>query len=135
MEYAQLLKRARENMPTVVYERERFEMPKVKGHVEGNKTIISNFHQISGTLRRQQEHILKFLLKELATPGEVNRSGLLVLGTKTSATRINQKLKEYVIEFVLCSKCAKPDTEIKKEGEFYYLRCSACGEKRSIKAL
>ena len=53
MEYAELLKRAKENMPEVVYEKERFEIPKVVGHIERNKTIISNFTQIAQYLHRQ----------------------------------------------------------------------------------
>ncbi len=135
MEYEQLLERAYKNMPAVVQERERFEIPKVKGHFEGNKTIISNFSQIVQTLRREPEHFLKFLLKELAAPGDVNRAGLLVFGTKIAASRVNDKIKEYAIEFVLCAKCGKPDTEIKKESSFTFLKCTACGEKRPIKSV
>ncbi|MDO8660328.1 MAG: translation initiation factor IF-2 subunit beta, partial [Candidatus Woesearchaeota archaeon] len=98
MEYTVLLERARKNMPQVVYERERFEIPKVVGRLEGNKTLITNFTQIVQTLRRPMEHILKFLLKQLASPGDV-RGGFLILGTKIPATRINDKIKEYAIEF------------------------------------
>ena len=128
-----MLKRARENMPEVVFEIQRFELPKAKGHLEGNKTIISNFIQIADTLRRPAEHLLKYLLKELATPGEIRRS-FLVLGSKVPASKINEKIKEYAIEFVLCPKCGKPDTELIKEaGGFTSLKCSACGNKIMVK--
>ena len=133
MEYNELLSRAKQNAPKSVLEKERFEIPKVRGHMEGNKTIISNFQQIISTLRRPQEHLLKFILKELATPGDV-RGGMLVLGTKTMASRINDKIKEYANEFVLCLTCGKPDTEIKKEGDFHFLKCSACGAKQPVKS-
>jgi translation initiation factor 2 subunit 2 len=134
MEYEQLLERARERLPQAVVERERFEIPKVKGHMEGNKTVISNFAQIAGTLRRPVEHLLKFILKELATPGEISRSGLLVLGTKVPATRINEKIREYAYEFVLCPQDGKPDTDIIMEGEFAFLKCNACGYKHPVKS-
>ena len=134
MEYEQLLKRARERMPESVVERERFEIPKVKGHVEGRKTIISNFQQISSTLRRPAEHLLKFILRELATPGEIARSGHLVLGAKVPATRINEKIRQYAYEFVLCPQDGKPDTDIIREGEFAYLKCNACGFKQPVKS-
>lgn len=134
MEYEQLLKRARERLPQSVVERERFEIPKVKGHLEGNKTIVSNFTQIAGTLRRPVEHLLKFILKELATPGDVTRAGLLVLGAKVPATRINEKIREYAYEFVLCPQDGKPDTDIVKEGEFAFLKCNACGHKQPVKS-
>lgn len=134
MDYEELLKRAQERMPESVHEIERFEIPKTRGHFEGNKTIISNFQQISQILRRPIEHILKFLLKQLATPGDVQKSGLLILGAKISASRINQKIREYAITFVLCPQCGKPDTEIKKEENINVLKCTACGAKQSIKA-
>ncbi|MFC1728458.1 translation initiation factor IF-2 subunit beta, partial [Nanoarchaeota archaeon] len=70
MSYEQLLKRGIKELPEVVTETVRFEVPKVRGHVEGNKTVISNFNQIADVLHRPKEHILKFLQKELATPGE-----------------------------------------------------------------
>lgn len=133
MDYSSLLKRARESLPKSVFEKERFEIPKVKGHIEGNKTIISNFSQIASTLRREQEHLLKFILRELATPGEIRRN-FLVLGAKVSASRINAKIKQYADEFVFCNECGKPDTDIKKEGELSQLVCSACGEKRPVKS-
>lgn len=133
MDYESLLKRARERMPAVVFERERFELPKVKGHFEGNKTIISNFAQIASTLRREQDHLLKYLLKELATPGIV-RGGMVVLGSNIAASRINEKIKQYAHEFVLCPDCGKPDTDLKPEGDFMFLKCSVCGAKHPVKA-
>ena len=134
MDYEQLLKRAREQLPESVFEKERFEIPKVRGHLEGNKTIISNFQQIASTLRRPPEHLLKFVLRELATPGEIARSGLLVLGSKMAASRINEKIRQYAHEFVFCPDCGKPDTEITKEGDFSFLKCSACGSKHPVKS-
>jgi translation initiation factor 2 subunit 2 len=134
MEYEQLLSRGRQRLPQSVVERERFEIPKVKGHLEGNKTIISNFAQIAGTLRRPAEHLLKFILKELATPGEITRSGFLVLGAKIAASRVNEKIREYAYEFVLCPQDGKPDTDIIKEGDFTYLKCNACGYKQPVKS-
>lgn len=134
MDYASLLKRGRENLPESVFEKERFEIPKVVGHLEGHKTVISNFAQVAGTLRRPVEHLLKFILKELATPGEIKRSGLLILGAKVPASRINEKIRQYAYEFVLCHECSKPDTEMVKEGEFMFLKCTACGAKKPIKS-
>lgn len=134
MDYEQLLKRARTQLPQSVFEKERFELQKVKGHIEGNKTVITNFQQIAGQLRRPSEHILKYVLKELATPGEITRSGLLILGSKIPASRINEKIKQYAHEFVFCPSCGKPDTEIIKEGEFANLKCTACGSKHPVRS-
>lgn len=134
MEYKELLQRAKMQVPKGLQEKERFEIPKVVGHIEGAKTIITNFTTITSTLRRQPEHMLKYLLRELATPGDI-RSGRLVLGAKTSAQKINQKIKEYADEFVFCPECGKPDTDIKKEGDLNTLSCSVCGTRRVVKRI
>lgn len=132
MDYKKLLKRGRENLPESIFTAERFEIPAVKGHIEGNKTVISNFIDITKTLNREPKHVLKFILKELATPGEI-RGNLLVLGRKISASMINQKLSQYARQFVLCSECGKPDTKIIKEGSVSFLKCLACGGKHPVK--
>ena len=134
MDYKELLKEVRKNLPESVFLKERFEIPKVLGHIQGNRTIITNFIQIASTLRRDVDHMLKYILKELATPGEIKKSGSLILGTKVPASRINDKIRQYANEFVLCFECGKPDTKLEKEGELTYMKCTACGAKNIVKA-
>lgn len=132
MNYEELLKRGIKQLPEVVVETSRFEVPKVVGHIEGNKTIISNINQIVETIRRPAAHLVKFLLKELAAPGELKKA-YLVFGTKISASRINEKISQYVQKYVICPECKKPDTKLKKEGNFMFIACQACGAKKVIK--
>ena len=127
-----MLKKGMKELPEVVVETVRFEIPKVRGHIEGNKTVISNINQVADILRRPKEHILKFLQKELATPGEFKGS-LLVFGTKIPASRINEKIEEYIKEYVFCKECGKPDTKLIKEGGFLFVKCQACGAKHTVK--
>lgn len=134
MDYEALLEKARKELPESVTEAERFEIPKVKGHLQGNKTIISNFPQICDTLSRPPAHVLKFILRELGAPGDM-KGNQLVIGTKLAASRINEKIRKYATEFVLCRKCGKPDTTIVKEGSISYLKCSACGAQHHVKTL
>jgi len=133
MEYESLLKKARKEMPKIVKERQRFEIPKVKGHIQGNKTIIVNINKICSVLGREPKHLLKFLLKELATSGEIKKSGALIFDTKLPASRINEKIKKYTEEYVLCKECGKPDTKIIKEKGISWIKCMACGAKHPIK--
>ena len=134
MKYEELLERAYRQIPETKTSSERFEIPKVLGHIQGNRTIVSNFLQIASTLRRDVEHLLKYVLKELATPGEIKKSGALILGTKVPASRINEKIRQYANEFVLCFECGKPDTSIIKEEGLTYMKCTACGVKNIVKA-
>lgn len=133
MDYKELLKKGREELPESVKSTgERFEIPKAKGHVEGNKTILNNFIQISNDLNREPTHLLKFLQRELATPATIN-GPRLVMGRKILAHLINAKIELYAKIFVLCPDCKKPDTKMKKEGKVLFLKCMACGAKHPIK--
>jgi translation initiation factor 2 subunit 2 len=131
MNYEELLKRGKEKLPEVAATTERFVIPNVRGHIEGNKTIISNFVQIAQAFRRPQEHVLKYVLKELATPGEFKKQ-FVVFGTKVPASRINEKVKKYAETFVICKECGKPDTKLTKESDVYFIKCTACGARYSI---
>lgn len=133
MEYKDMLEKARKELPLVSKATERFDVPKVMGHLQGNKTVISNFFQIADGLQREPQHLLKFILKELATPGEIQKH-LLVLGRKISASRINEKIEQYAHEFVICKECGKPDTKLLKEGDYTFLRCMACGARQPVKS-
>ncbi len=132
-EYENLLEKARKEVPKKVLEISRFEIPKVKGHFQGNKTVINNFHQIAGIFHRDVKHLMKFILKELATPGELTKTAL-ILGSRIPSTRINEKIEKYANEFVLCKECKKPETKLIKEGEVSILRCLACGARHSVKS-
>lgn len=133
MEYEKLLKAARKQLPKAILKKSRFEIPKVRGHIQGNKTVISNFHQIADFLRKDVNHLVKYVLKELAAPGNLTKTALII-GTKVSASRINEKINQYVKEYVLCPECGKPDTKIEKEEKLFFLKCMACGARHSIKA-
>ncbi len=131
IDYESLLDRGKKALPETSQAKERFEMPKIRGHVQGNKTVLSNFFQIAQQLGRKPEHMLKFILKELATPGDIKKQFVL-LGAKVPASRINEKIQQYADIFVLCRECDKPDTKMTKEGEVYFIKCQACGAKYSV---
>lgn len=128
-----MLERAKKQLPEAITSGERFEIPKAEGHIQGNKTIISNFSQIVDTFRREPQHLLKFLQRELATPASID-GPRLVLGRKIKAELINQKITQYANTFVICPECGKPDTQLKKEDKILTLKCTACGAKHPVKA-
>jgi len=131
--YKELLERAQSKLPKKVKSKERFEIPKTAGRIEGNKTIITNFLQISNSLHRDPKQILKYLQRELATPGSIDGQRL-VLGRKINSKLINEKITKYASDFVLCKDCKKPDTQLLKEERVLMLKCTACGAKHPVKA-
>ena len=114
-------------------ESKRFEVPKIRGSFEGKKTILTNFFQIADYIRRNHEHFKKFILKELATSGYKD-GDRLILNMKVPSAKINQKIEEYLKEFVLCKECKKPDTELIKENRLNFVHCLACGAKHSVRS-
>lgn len=132
MNYEEMLKRARDNMPESAKNRERFEIPKVKGHVQGNKTIVNNLTQICQLLGRDSQVVFKYILKELATPGTLENQRA-VFGRKLNSEMINERINKFAEAFVICPECGKPETKIEKEGNSNFLRCMACGAKTPIK--
>jgi translation initiation factor 2 subunit 2 len=130
--YEKLLDGAYKEIKPITGKSERFEIPKIQGHLEGNKTILTNFQQVSSYLRRDINHFLKFILRELATSGVI-KDNRVVLQRKISSAKINDKIEQYVKEFVICKECKKPDTEIMKEHGFSFVHCLACGAKHSVR--
>ena len=130
--YEKLLEEAYKKIKKTDASSNRFEIPKIEGHFEGRKTILTNFSQIAAHLRRKPEHFQKFLLKELAASGQ-KEGDRLVLNIKVPSAKINQKIEEYVNEFVLCRECKKPDTELIRKDRLNFVHCLACGAKHSVR--
>tara|TARA_Y100000031_G_C8016862_1_gene290643 strand:- start:60 stop:470 length:411 start_codon:yes stop_codon:yes gene_type:complete len=132
--YEALLKKAEEELPEKISKGERFIIENVRGHLEGNKTVLVNIRKIAKDIGRDENHLLKYLLRELAAPGKIVRDRV-ILGSKVSAKAINKKIKKYVSEFVYCSECGKPDTQLLEEKGITKLKCLACGVKKPVKNL
>jgi len=132
LDYEQLLRRARERIPPEVFDHPRFQIPTVDGFMEGPHTVIRNFTDIVEVLRRDSTHLLRFLSHELATAGE-ERGRQAVFNGRFSIPALNELLKRYTHEFVLCPVCNRPDTEIKRVGRLLQLVCTACGARTPLK--
>jgi translation initiation factor 2 subunit 2 len=132
MNYQDLAKRFRELMPYKGEEKTRFEVPKVKGRIQGKKTIISNLKQIADFLDRDEKMLLSFLLKELATKG-VQEGQFTNFSGNFSADKINEKIDKFVNEFVNCRECKKPDTKLVKKDRVMFITCMACGAKYPVR--
>jgi len=133
-DYQKMLDEAMEKLPKEVEEKDRFEIPTVQTETQGNKTLIKNFVEILSVLRRDSRHLSKFLFKELATPGNIQGS-FLVLQRKVPQALIQSKIEDYVKEFIYCKECGKPDTKIMKGDRIYLLKCEACGCKYPLRQI
>lgn len=113
-DYNELLDRAVDQLPQKVLETKRFQVPKAYSMIQGNRTIIQNFSEIADALNRDPQHILKFLLRELGTAGNLEGSRAIMQG-KFTHYLINDRINDYVQRFIMCHECNRPDTRIIRE--------------------
>ena len=130
-DYFALLDRAKEKLPEVAESHDRFTVPEVDVMQEGKITVVRNFLDITDVLRRDKDHVLQFLLRELGTPGNIE-GRRVVLKSKISPAQIQDKIQTYTDTFVICSECGRPDTKMVKEGRTLVLECEACGAHRPV---
>lgn len=129
--YADLLKSARAQLPKQVFETKRLEIPKLQSMVTGNRTIIKNFGEVASIVRREPEHMLKYMAKELASQGLLEGRTAVFSG-KFGMMQVESKFTQYLNTFVLCHECKKPDTKILREDRLAFLKCEACGAKKPV---
>ena len=133
-DYDKLLDRAIDQLPQKVFETKRFSVPKAYSVIQGNRTIIQNFKDITEALNRDPQHVLKFLLRELGTAGNLEGSRAIMQG-KFTHYLINERIDDYVKRFIMCHECNRPDTKIVREDPVFLLKCDACGAKAPLKTL
>lgn len=132
-EYEKLLDRARSTMPEDMKQTdERWSVPDLDIMFEGRTTVLKNYQEVVSAMRRDSEHILAHVLRELGTAGSVN-GRRLILKSVVTKEKLSEKFEDYVNTFVTCGECGKPDTHLVKEGRTQVIECMACGAKRPVK--
>ena len=114
-DYRALLDRAHQLLPPVRVATERFQIPDPDVMTDGKNTVIRNFKEITDVLRREPEHVMGYLARELGAPRRP-RPPEGVLKSRVNREQIAQRLREYSEKYVICSECKRPDTHLSKDG-------------------
>jgi translation initiation factor 2 subunit 2 len=133
-DYENMLEEAMSKIPKKSNQTSRFKVPEVKHEIQGNKTIIHNFSEITDAIRRDSKHLSKYLCKEVALACSIKGNQLILYGNVRKED-LQRKIESYINEFVFCKSCKNPDTKIVTEGRINYLICEACGAKSSVRNL
>jgi translation initiation factor 2 subunit 2 len=134
-DYDKLLERARTQIPEDAFKRsgERFQVPAVHLMVQGNRSLWQNFQDVINVLNRPGREVLKFVAGQLGTAGTIE-GGSAIFNGKFTAALVDEIVGRYVESYVICPVCTRPDTEIVRESHAgYWLVCSACGARTSIR--
>ncbi len=130
--YEDLLKNAYSHISEKTASSERFVVPEAKAYIEGKTTILENFAEIADTVRRDKDHLMKYILGELGTSGKIDGNRAIFNG-KFEISLFRMIIKSYVDDYVICSECGKPDTRLVKDDRVLTLRCDACGGHRPVR--
>jgi translation initiation factor 2 subunit 2 len=131
-DYEALLDRAIQNLPDIETTDARFVIPNPKIFIEGKTTVLDNFGQIAGVLNREPDHLMKYLTRELGTAGKIEGMRAIFQG-KFPSSVIKSNINAYADEYVICSECNRPDTQLVKMDRVLMMRCAACGAHRPVK--
>lgn len=112
--------------------KERLKIPEADILYEGKTTVIRNFADISNIIRRDTQQFLTHLLMEVGCAGNID-GRRAIFKRVVPARLIQDKIKEYIDVFVLCSECKCPDTKLEKEARTIILKCEACGAHRPVR--
>jgi len=134
MEYDKMLERAYLSLPKEALTKERFQMPLVDSMIQGHKTFVRNFDQILKAIERSEDHVCKFITKEVATAVAVDK-GKMVINGKFGMIQVSKMFESYLKQYVLCHECGKPDTHIEDQQGVKMLKCQACGARSPVKKL
>jgi len=131
--YEEMLKEAAQSISKSKKE-SRLEIPNPQSTIQGNRTFITNFTEITNSIRRRPKHLAKFLFRELAKAGHIDNNRLVLQG-KVMKNLVQSKIDSYIKEFVYCKECNRPDTNILKEDRLLFLKCEACGAKQPLRRI
>lgn len=134
LSYRDLLKRLK-NSQTVTPKAKvaRLELPKPDVIWVGRKTIFRNFMDFSRIIRRDPNHLLMSLAKELATAASLDRERAIFIGRKDKQS-FSVLIDRYMKYFVNCPICGSSDTHLEKSRRLRFLVCEVCGARSSVKS-
>lgn len=127
LNYNSLLDRLYMSLPSRTKENVRFELPRVQSIIQGKQTIWKNFVKCAKDVNREHDLLYKFVMKEISTSSTIVNNQSLVLNGVFDNYKLNVILDKFIMTFVLCSACKKPDTQIVSQSNIKVLKCSACG--------
>jgi translation initiation factor 2 subunit 2 len=86
-------------------------------------------------LRRQEKHLLAFLLAELGTSGSLDSNNQLTIKGRFSQRHIENVLRKYIKEYVICPPCKSSDTILVKEERIHFLQCESCKSRSAVASI
>ncbi|KAN0064692.1 translation initiation factor eIF-2 beta subunit [Thecaphora frezii] len=131
-----IFKTLRAQNPALSGEKKKFTMVPPQVARDGSKkTVFANVVDICKRMHRQPDHVIQYLFSELGTLGSVDGSQRLVIRGRFQPKQIENVLRRYITEYVICKTCKRPETLLTKENRIFFVTCEKCGSQRSVSAI
>jgi len=99
---------------------------------EGKRARWANFAESCGALQRTEKHVAAYMLAELCAEGSQDLEHALLIRGRFSQAQLEQLLRRYAVEYVLCANCRSSRTALYKEARTVRLACLDCHSQRSV---
>jgi translation initiation factor 2 subunit 2 len=114
--------------------RKPIEPPKV-GRIGTKRIAWINFMNNCKSVNRKPDHVLAFVLAELGTTGSIGGDNKLIIKGRFQSKQLENVLRKYIAEYVICRTCRSPETELKKENRLLFKVCKACGSSHTVQSI
>jgi translation initiation factor 2 subunit 2 len=131
MNYDDALDRGLDACPELDSESDRLSVPDPVGETDGAFTRLTNLPEIADSVSRDPDHLFRYVQAELGTNGQFDGQQARYNGS-FSVRDFQSAIDDYVAEYVTCSQCGLPDTNLVVEDGTQMLRCTACGAFRPV---
>jgi translation initiation factor 2 subunit 2 len=99
------------------------------------KTCFVNFGEICTLMRRTQKHVLAFMMSELGTTASLDANSQLIIKGRFQIKQIENVLRNYIKEYVLCKTCKSQSTTLAKDTRLFFLQCDKCGSRCVVQSI
>uniref|UniRef100_A0A6B2LGX1 Translation initiation factor IF2/IF5 domain-containing protein n=1 Tax=Arcella intermedia TaxID=1963864 RepID=A0A6B2LGX1_9EUKA len=133
--YAELLKRIYDLL-NIKGDTERVGIdPPEVGRIGSRKIGWTNFAANCNQISRKTKHVQAFVLTELGTDGSIGADGKLVIRGRYGSKQLENLLRKYILEYVMCKSCKQVNTELQKENRLTFVVCNSCGSRTSVQSI
>ncbi|KAL9651683.1 hypothetical protein ABK040_009298 [Willaertia magna] len=101
------------------------------------KTVLINFTEICANLHRAEQHVLDYIFVELGTTGNLDGSNRLVIKGVFKDKDVENLLRKYINEYVVCRICGSLDTRLNRDPNtrLSSIVCTNCQASRTVQAV
>lgn len=101
------------------------------------RTVVTNFQQLCHTLGRDSDHMMSYILSELAVAGNLDGTKRLIVRGKFSPAAISSVTRKYIKDYVICDECKSLETIMDKDKatRLLFLRCQCCQGVRTLQPI